>query len=57
MWTLVYKEADGVTVDGNLEHKIWRCAGLHHLPDYSIMVRMDQRFIQVQHQHLPFYQT
>ena len=52
MGSLVDEEPDGVPVYGHLEDEVWRGARLDCGPDDTIMMRMDQSLVQVQHQHL-----
>lgn len=53
--SLVYEEPDGVPVDGDLEHKVWRRPRLHHLPDHPIMVRVYQRLVKVKYEDLALH--
>ena len=48
MWPLVYEEADGMAVDGNLEDEVGRGPRLHCGSDHPVMVRVYQPE-QVQH--------
>lgn len=55
MWSLVDEEPDWVSLDGDFEHKVGRRPWLHHLAYDAIVVRVDQRLIQVKHQHLALH--
>ena len=38
-----------------LEDEVWRCAWSHSRSEDPIVVRVDQRLVQIQHQNLPLH--
>ena len=52
MGPLVDEEADRVAVNGDFQDEVWRGSGLDCGPDHPVVMGVDQRLVQVQHQHL-----
>lgn len=53
----MYEEAHRMPLDGDLEDKVRGCAGLDCLPHDALVVGVDQRLVQVQHQDLASHKT
>ena len=52
MWPLVHEESDWVLVYRHFQDKIWRSPRLNARPEHTVVVRVDQRLVQVQHEDL-----
>lgn len=56
MWSLVHVEEHGMEVDEHLDREVWRRPRLDSVPWQRVMVRVDQRLVQVQHERLFLHQ-
>lgn len=56
MWPLVHVEEHGMEVDEHLDREVWRRPRLDSVPWQRVMVRVDQRLVQVQHERLFLHQ-
>ena len=52
MRSLVNKKPHRMLVNGHFKYEVGRGAGLDTGPEHSVVVRVDQGLVQVQHQHL-----
>jgi len=50
--SFVDEEAHGMLVDHHFQHEVGRCPWFDGLSYDAVVVRVDQRFVQVEHQHL-----
>lgn len=55
MGPLMYKKPDWVFVYYHLEDEVGRCPRSHCRPQHPIVVRVNQGFVQIQHQDLPLH--
>lgn len=57
MRPFVHKEPNRMPIDGHLDGKVVRCARFDDVARHRIVVRVDQRLVQVEHERLAWHQT
>ena len=55
MRALVHEKPHGMFVDDNFEHEIGRRSGLDRLSYHSVVMRVNQRLVEIQHEHFPLH--
>jgi len=49
----VYKESDGMSINGHFEDEIWRSSWFHGRSNHSVVIGVDERLVQVEDENLP----
>jgi hypothetical protein len=55
--SFMYKKSDRMAIDGDLDGEVVRCPRFHCIPGHSVMMRMDERLVQIEHQRLTLDQA